>query len=86
MSQALTVAKEEWRYWLRSRLVQIGLIVFALLLIVTSILTEESINRNRRNKIFEINRTVTRTAWCIMVTMRFAPRHPWRNLIRVWML
>jgi len=53
MSQALTVAKEEWRYWLRSRLVQIGLIVFALLLIVTSILTASRVSEIRHERVHQ---------------------------------
>lgn len=50
MSQIVAIAKEEWRYWLRSRLVQIGLIVFALLLIVTSVLTASRVSEIRHDR------------------------------------
>lgn len=50
MSQIVTIAKEEWRYWLRSRLVKIGLIVFALLLILTSALTASRVSEIRHDR------------------------------------
>lgn len=39
MRQLLIIAAEEWRYWLRSYLVLGGFLIFALLLIATSLLT-----------------------------------------------
>ena len=53
MSQILTIAKEEWRYWLRSRLVKIGLIVFAFLLIVTSIMTASRVSDLRHDRLHQ---------------------------------
>ena len=53
MSQILTIAKEEWRYWLRSRLVKIGLIVFAFLLIVTSIMTANRVSDLRHDRLHQ---------------------------------
>jgi len=53
MSQAVTVAKEEWRYWFRSRLVKIGLIVFVSLLIVTSILTASRVSELRHERLHQ---------------------------------
>ena len=53
MSQVVTVAKEEWRYWLRSRLVQIGLIVFAVLLVFTSILTASRVTELRHERVHQ---------------------------------
>ena len=50
MRMSLRIAKEEWRYWLRSRLVQIGLVVFALLLIVTSIVTAGRVSELRHER------------------------------------
>lgn len=53
MSQITTIAKEEWRYWLRSRLVQIGLIVFAVLLTVTSLMTASRVADLRHERIHQ---------------------------------
>jgi len=39
MNSALIIAKEEWRQWLRSRLAVLSLIVFAILLLFTTVLT-----------------------------------------------
>ena len=39
MSGAVLIAKEEWRQWLRSRLAVLSLIVFAVLLLFTTVLT-----------------------------------------------
>jgi len=53
MSQIVLIAQEEWRYWLRSRLVQIGLIVFALLLIITSVLTANRMSEIRHERVHQ---------------------------------
>ena len=53
MNQVVAIAKEEWRYWLRSSLVQIGIFVFALLLIVTSVLTANRVSELRHERVHQ---------------------------------
>lgn len=53
MSRVVIIAKEEWRYWLRSRLVQIGLIVFAFLLIMTSFMTASRVTDLRHERLHQ---------------------------------
>ncbi len=53
MSAIVTIAREEWRYWLRSRLVQIGLVVFSVLLIVTSLLTASHVAEMRHERLHQ---------------------------------
>ena len=52
MNKVLLVAVDEWRYWLRSHVVVIGLVVFASLLIVTSILTANRVSEQRDERLF----------------------------------
>jgi len=53
MSQIFTIAKAEWRYWLRSRLVQIGLIVFSFLLIFTTVITANRMSDLRHERVHQ---------------------------------
>lgn len=50
MSRVLTIAASEWRYWLRSRLALAGALLFAALLIATSILTVSRIEAERAER------------------------------------
>ena len=82
-SAILRIAKEEWRYWLRAK-VALAACAVVLLLVVTSLVTtfsrveSERINRvqlqtTAERRRFLRNRHDTRTAWCTMATMYFAP-------------
>lgn len=59
MSGSIRIAKEEWRQWLRSRLAVLSLIVFSILLLLTTALTmlnsqearhELCISKNRQRR------------------------------------
>jgi ABC-2 type transport system permease protein len=50
MSHVLTIAKDEWRQWRRSRLAVMGLGIFAVLLIVVSILTSMDVSDARHER------------------------------------
>jgi len=50
MNHVITIAKEEWRYWLRSRLAQIGIIVFTGLLLATTVLTASRVSDLRHER------------------------------------
>lgn len=51
MSQIILIAKEEWRYWLRSKLALISMVFIAILLVVTSITTAMRVDNERDNRI-----------------------------------
>ncbi|MFK7888739.1 MAG: ABC transporter permease [Gammaproteobacteria bacterium] len=50
MSQLLTIAKDEWRFWLRSRLALWGIGVFGVLLIATSVLTAMQVSESQHER------------------------------------
>jgi len=51
MSQTLMIAREEWRYWVRSRIALSGLLIMAALLIVTSFVTVSRVNDERQGRL-----------------------------------
>ena len=50
MSRVITIARDEWRQWRRSRLAVAGLTVFAALLIIVSILTAFDVSEARHER------------------------------------
>ena len=53
MSAVLTIARDEWRQWRRSRLAVAGLAVFAALLLVVSVLTALEVSEARHERLHQ---------------------------------
>ena len=53
MSNAVSIAREEWRQWLRSRLAVLSLIVFTVLLLFTTALTMLDANEARHQRLHQ---------------------------------
>ncbi len=51
MSQIILIAKEEWRYWLRSKLALISMVFIAILLAVTSVTTAMQMESERDHRV-----------------------------------
>ena len=51
MSQIILIAKEEWRYWLRSKLALISMVFIAVLLVVTSVTTALQMESERDHRV-----------------------------------
>jgi ABC-2 type transport system permease protein len=53
MSAATRIAREEWRQWRRSRLAVFALSIFALLLLITTILTASGVLEDRHDRLHQ---------------------------------
>ncbi|MGB3455609.1 MAG: DUF3526 domain-containing protein [Litorimonas sp.] len=53
MSAVLTIARDEWRQWRRSRLAVAGLAVFAALLVIVSVLTALDVSEARHQRLHQ---------------------------------
>ena len=86
MNSGFSIAREEWRLWLRSRLALSALLVFALLLTATSVLTALRNERRHQQRseqqalaeeAFCPSPIATPTEWWITGTMSVEFLRPW---------